>query len=116
LNIHDWLRILPQYLVLFPSAVSCYLPAKNQMKYSGIKTAALCLAVLVPFISIAAWLQALWQVNSNCFLLPALLLFFFMYWRTVKTDLPQALAIYVGVCAAQTFPCLLYTSPSPRDS
>ena len=104
MNIRDWLCILPQYLILFPSAVSCYLPTKNQMKYSGIKTAVLCLAALVPFSLIAAWLQALLQVDFNYFLLPALILFFPLYRQTLKTDLPQALAVYVGVCAAQTFP------------
>lgn len=104
MNIHDWLYTLPQYLVLFPSAFSCYLPTKNQMKYTWIKTAALCLVVLVPFILIASWFQSYLQIESNYFLLPALVLFFPLYRKTLKTDLQQALAVYVGVCAAQTFP------------
>ena len=74
------------------------------MKYTWIKTAALCLVVLVPFILIASWFQSYLQIESNYFLLPALVLFFPLYRKTLKTDLPQALAVYVGVCAAQTFP------------
>ena len=43
--------------------------------------------------------MAAWTVFLSC-----LVLFFFLYRYTLKTDLPRALAIFVGVCAVQTFP------------
>ena len=43
-------------------------------------------------------------MDLNRILFPSLVLFFFLYRRTVDLDLPRALAIYVGVCAIETFP------------
>lgn len=103
-NFPAFLSTLFQLLVLLPSAASCYLPAKNQMKYSPLKTVALCSFLLVPFIFSGTWLCTTFQIEINIFLLPCLILFFILYLRTVKTDFPRSLAIYIGVCAMQTFP------------
>ena len=107
MNIHEWLRELASYLVLFPAACSCYLPMTHQMKYTPAKTAALCLAVLIPFSLAGAWAQTAFQIPSNTLMFPAMAVFFLLYRRTLKTDLPRALAVYVGVCAVQTFPSQL---------
>jgi len=77
---------------------------KNQMKFSCPKTAGICLAVLLPFCLIATYIQLLLGVWINCVLLPVLILLFPLYRWTLKSDVPRALAVYVGVCAAQTFP------------
>lgn len=103
LNISIW-YILPQFFVLFPAAVSCYLPAKNQMKYTPVKTAILCIAVLVPYSFFGAWLHCARQIDTNTILLFSLIIFFFLYRHTVKLDLPKSLSIYIGVCAIETFP------------
>lgn len=66
--------------------------------------AALCAAVLLPYCFAAASLHALLFIDINVILLPSLALFFFLYRRTVDLDLPRTLAIYVGVCAIETFP------------
>lgn len=104
MNPHNWLSILPQLLILLPSAASCYLPAKNHMNHSPGKTAALCLAVLIPYSFLAAVLHSLLQLNINTILAPSLVVFFFLYRRTVRMDMSKALAVYMGVCAVQTFP------------
>lgn len=104
MNYSEWLYVFPQYLLLLPGAVSCYLPMKNQMRYTPAKTAALCLAALIPFSLVAAWVQLGWEVEANPLLFPALAVFFPLYRRTLKTDLSRALAVYVGVCAIETFP------------
>lgn len=95
---------LPQFLVLFPSAASCYFSAAHQMRFSVRKTALLCAAVLIPFSLIGAWLCGAYGVDMNLFGLPALVLFYFLYRQTVTVSAPKALAIYVGVCTVQTFP------------
>lgn len=97
-------HVLPQFFVLFPAAVSCYLPAKNQMKYTPLKTAGLCTAVLIPYSFFGTWLHITCKINTNAIILFSLILFFFLYRGTVKTDLSKSLAIYVGVCAIETFP------------
>lgn len=107
MNLRIWLEILPQYLILILGAASCYLPMKNQLKHSAGKTAALCLGVLLPYALAGVWAQTAFHLQMNYVFLPALPVFFLLYRRTVTTDLPRALAVYVGVCAVQSFPAQL---------
>lgn len=110
----DLLYILPQYLLLAPAAVSCYLPMKHQIRYGPAKTAVLCLAALVPFSLAAAGAQLLWELQTNLLLFPALILFFPLYRMTIKTNLSRSLAVYVGVCAIETFPSQLAAALDAR--
>ena len=107
MSLSEWLYTLAQYLVLLPSAALCYLPMRNRLKYTPAKTAALCLAVLIPYIMTAAWVQAAFRLDSNIPFLPFLLVFFLLYRRTVDTDLARTLAVFVSVCAVQTFTAYL---------
>ncbi len=104
MDFQKWLTALPRLLVLIPSAASCYYTVKNQMKYSVRKTAALCAAVLIPYSFLGAGLSVALSVQINTIVILSLILFFFLYRRTVTADFPKCLAIYVGVCAVQTFP------------
>lgn len=104
MNTRKWLSALFQFLVLAPAAFSCYLPAKNQMRYTPVRTAALCAALLVPFSVLGIWLYARLEFDLNWMILPTLTVFFFLYRRTVKIDFSRALAIFTGVCAIETFP------------
>lgn len=99
-----WLSALAQFLVLLPSAASCYYTMKNQMKHTLIKATALYTAVLLPYAFLCSALSTLLRIDANIILLPSLILFFFPYRHTVTASLPKCLAIYVGVCAVQTFP------------
>ncbi len=104
MDMEKWLPAWLQLLVLLPVAVSCYLPAKNQMRHAPLKTAGMCFALLFPCSLLGAWLHGTFEISVNTVLLLCLILFFFFYRRTLKTDLPRALAVFVGVCAVQTFP------------
>lgn len=104
MNVTGWLTALPQFLVLLPSAASCYYTVKNQLKHTPLRTALLCASVLLPYAFLCSCLCAVWRIEENVILLPSLVLFFFLYRRTVTADLPKCLSIYVGVCAVQTFP------------
>lgn len=104
MNMDKFLSILPQFLILLPSAASCYLPAKNRMKYSLTKTIILCMAVLLPYSVASASICTLFSIVVDVILIPSLVLFFFLYRSTVDLDLSCSLAIYVGVCAVETFP------------
>jgi len=99
-----WLSALLRFLVLLPSAASCYYTMKNQMKYTPGRTATLCTAILLPYTFLCSYLCTLLRIDVNIILLPSLILFFFPYRRTVTAGLPKCLAVYVGVCAVQTFP------------
>lgn len=104
MDMHKLLSAILQALILIPGAASCYLAAKDKMKFSYAKTAALCAAVLLPYSIAAAFLHTLLSININIILFPSLILFFFLYRRTVNMDMPRSLAIYVGVCSIETFP------------
>ena len=104
MDMQRWLSVLPQFLVLLPSAASCYYTMRNQMRYTLPKAAALCVAILLPYSLLCAGLSTILRINVNNLLLPSLVLFFFLYRRTVTASLPKCLAIYVGVCAVQSFP------------
>lgn len=100
----EWLSALIQLLVLIPSVLSCYLPAKNQMKFSMQKTAVLCCTAVMSFALVGASAIMAFNLETNTVLLPAIFAFFFLFQITVKLELHKTLAIYVGVCAIQTFP------------
>lgn len=104
MDMNRWLSVLPQYLVLLPSALSCYYTMKNQLRYTPLKTAALCAAVLLPYSFLCSCFCVLFRIDVNTLFLLSLILFFFVFRHTVTCDLPKCLAVYVGVCAVQTFP------------
>lgn len=99
-----WFSAWIMLLELIPCALSCYLPAKNQMKFSMTKITVICFAVLIPFSFVGACLIKVFYLDTNTFVIPALIVFFFIFRFTVRLDLSKTLAIYVGVCALQTFP------------
>ena len=100
----DWLSMLLQCLICVPGSLSCYLPIKNRMRFSWGKTIALCCLAAVLFSFAAACAVTIWDIDPNVIGMPVLVIFFFLYRWTVRLDLPRALAIYVGVCAIETFP------------
>lgn len=104
MNTDKFISTLLQLLILLPGAASCYLPIKSRIKYSLAKTAALCLTVILPYSVAATFFCTLFSIDVNIVLFPSLVLFFFLYRRTVTLDLSCSLAIYVGVCAIETFP------------
>lgn len=100
----EWLSTLLQFLILVPGSLSCYLPVKNLMRFSERKTLALCCSAAVLFSFAAASAVTVWDIESNAVGIPILFVSFFLYRWTVRLDLPRSLAIYVGICAIETFP------------
>lgn len=79
MDMHKFLSGLVQLLILVPGAASCYLAAKDRMRFSYAKTAALCAAVLIPYSVVVTSVYALFYIDINIILLPSLILFFFLY-------------------------------------
>lgn len=100
----EWLSTLLQFLIFVPGALSCYLPVKNRMRFSEGKTIALCCSAAILFALAGASAVTVWDIAPNAIIVPILIISFFLYRRTVNIDFPRALAIYVGVCAIETFP------------
>ncbi len=104
MDTEKWLSVLPQFLVLIPTAVSCYYPVKKHMKYSVGKTALLCSSVIIPFAVFGSLAVSVLKIGAGLILLPFIAAAFFLYRKTLNTDLPRSLSVYMGVCTAQSFP------------
>ncbi|MCM1316178.1 MAG: GHKL domain-containing protein [Muribaculaceae bacterium] len=104
MDMSRFLSALIQMLILLPGAASCYLTIQNRMRYSKLKTFAMCMAVILPFSVISAVLHTMLSVDLNAVLLPSLVMFFFLFRRTINLNFSCTLAIYMGVCAIETFP------------
>lgn len=100
----EWLSMFLQFLILVPGALSCYLPVKNRLRFSEKKTIALCCLTAALFSAAAASAATIWDIAPNTIGIPILAVSFLLYRRTVRLDFPRTLAIYVGVCAIETFP------------
>lgn len=103
-HLYTYLTLLPQFLILLPSALLCYLPMKDQLRFSPHKTMFLCLAVFIPYAALAAGLCLVTGVDMNQILIPSFVLFFLFYKKTITVNFSCALSIFVGVCTLMTFP------------
>lgn len=99
-----WFLKIIEFLNLLPAAVFCYLPMKHQLKYSRLSILLLCTALFVLYAPAASWLSLYLNTDTNTILLPSLVIFFFLYYKTVKTDLSRTLSVYLNACAVLSFP------------
>lgn len=103
-NIIAYLSLLPQFMILLPAAVLCYLPMKARLRYSPKKTVMLCTAIFLPYAILSAGACHIWDWDMNLLMLPSLVLFFLFYRRSVRVGLSCALSVFMGVCTLMTFP------------
>lgn len=93
-----------QFLVFIPAAVICYMPMKNQLKLSGIKTFLIIAGMFCVTIPVASWCCALPGANPDIFTFAAMLVCFLCFHATVKTDISRSLAVYLFSCNMSAFP------------
>ena len=111
MDLHKWLLMMIQFLVLFPAAVFCYLPMKNQLKYTRLRLFLICAVLFILYTPAASWFAMYLDLDVNVVLLPSLVIFFFLYYKTVKTDLARTLAVFLNACAVMSFPLHLSLMP-----
>lgn len=105
-DMHKWLSAMSQFLIFFPAAVSLYITARSHMKYTIAKTTTMHIMAILAYSVTASSLHALFSIEVNTLLLLSLVPFYFLYRYTIDFDLSRCLAIYVGVCAIETFPVM----------
>ncbi len=96
-----------QFLIIIPAAVLCYLPMGSHLAYSRRRIAALCGAAFACFLPIAVAVTVIFHADGNATLIPALLLFFLLYQKTLNAPFPKTLAVYFFVCSLMSFACIL---------
>lgn len=103
MNTPSFLTELFSNCVNIPAALLCYLPMRNQLRFGTKKTAlgmGILLGVSVPLV---AHLSVVFSAGYNTLLIPAALIFLFIYHFTLKTPFCQTLAVFVLVCALWSF-------------
>lgn len=99
-----YLTLLPQFIILIPAAVLCYMPMKSRLRFSLKKTVIYCLAIFAPYAALSAGACLIWKLDMNIILIPSLALLFLFYRRSVRAGLSCSLSIFLGVCTLMTFP------------
>lgn len=92
-----------QFLSLIPAAFFCFLPMKNQLRYSIRKTTVICSAGVSALVLVTAFLAMALDCNVNLIYFPAMALCFFCYHRLVKCGLGEELAVFFMAIALLSF-------------
>lgn len=103
-HLQSFLAALPQFLILIPSTVLCYLPMRGQLRVPVRRLLALCGGAEAAFSCAAAWACAATGVDANLLLYPAMVGFFLAFRHTVRAGFSQCLTVFVGTCALTSFP------------
>ncbi len=104
IDLRPFFKLLPQFFILAPAALLCYLPMKDKLKYSRGELMIMCAAVFVPYSAIADALCLFFKTDMNIILIPSFILFFIFYRYTVNANMAQTLCVFAGVCTLMTFP------------
>ncbi|MCD8077123.1 MAG: GHKL domain-containing protein [Lachnospiraceae bacterium] len=102
-----FLSTAAQFLVLIPSALLCYLPARDHLNEKPGRILLLCLAASLLYVPAASCLAATRLWSANAVFLPSLLIFFGIYHWSVSLDIPRKLFVFLSSCAFMSFPSLL---------
>ena len=87
------------FLVLFPSALLCLFPMKNQLKHSLPRTLWRVSALLLLCCALMAFLQTRFGLPDNIFLVPLFLLSFTVYHLSLKVSVWKSLAVFCSSVA-----------------
>ncbi len=104
MNLREFLLEMIQFLVFIPAAVICYLPMKNQLKFSGIKLIAGISGIFCFFIPMGSLLHLIYKFEADSVGFFMIILFFVFYQFTLKTDFFRSFAVFVTVCVLSAFP------------
>lgn len=95
-----------QFIIIIPAAILCYLPMGNHLAYSRRRIAILCGQTFAFFLLVTVGIMLFFHTDANVTLIPALLLFFYVYRRTLNASLPRELAVFMFVCSLMSFACI----------
>lgn len=108
---------LLSYLIAAPAALLCYLPMKNELRFSKVRVALWAALLLAGSALLAAWLGTRHALDANAVMLPLLALFFLFYRMTLRVPLPKALAVFLLVTALlsilSNYACLYDAAKNP---
>lgn len=103
MNQKEYLISLISYLPLIPSAILCFAPMKNRLRYN-IKYIIIAVICLFAFsFPILSYFETKYTLGYNALIIPLLILCFIAYCMVLNTHFSQSLSIYVLVIALMAF-------------
>ncbi len=100
MNFKDYLIEISSFIVIIPAAILCLLPMKNQFRFSAFGMAlrtALVMVIAIPILALISYLIA--GGSTNTVLLPSMVLFYFLYHKSLKVSYSKSIAIFLYVMA-----------------
>ena len=98
-----YLTELLSYLPFLPAGALCYLPMRNQLRYSRIRILLVICLLFLLLIPVVTWLTCRYGINSSLVTIPILLLFFAVYHRSLLVPVSKSVAVFVFTCALMGF-------------
>lgn len=92
-----------QYFCLIPAAAICFLPVKNQLKYSAKTTAGIAAGGITSLSLAGIFSNLSLGVNGDLVFFAAIIMCFVFYYRMVKCGLGEKLAIFFLSIALSSF-------------
>lgn len=103
MTVRAFLINMVYYLMVIPAGVMCYLPMKNQLRYPRKKITTFLICAGLIYFPLCALIQLYFHLSSHIIIIFSLIPLFPLFYSTVKTDIPRAMAIYLNACTMMTF-------------
>ena len=93
---------LLEYFVLIPSAILCYLPMRNQIRYPLRQLLIIAVPAFLVLSTIGSLTEIYFPFDANIILFPVLIGCFTFYAHSIKAPISEAVAIFVDVMAVMS--------------
>ena len=93
---------LLEYFVLIPSAILCYLPMRNQIRYPLRRLLIMAVPAFLVLSTIGSLTEIYFPFDANIILFPVLIGCFTFYAHSIKAPISEAVAIFVDVMAVMS--------------
>jgi hypothetical protein len=93
---------LLEYFVLIPSAILCYLPMRNQIRYPLRQLLIIAVPAFLVLSTIGSLTEIYFPFDANIILFPVLIGCFTFYAHSIKAPISEAVAIFMDVMAVMS--------------
>lgn len=99
MNTFNFFNMFFSNLILIPTAIMCYLPFKNHLKYR-FNPLLLCISGIIIILSAVSSVMTLaLDIDGSFSLLILVIIMYFIFSKTLLADFSKSLAIYLWMCA-----------------
>ncbi len=92
---NDLPLVFLSFMIIFPTAIMCFLPMKNRLKMPLPRLMVVGSVILLPLVLVATAVEYYMDVSINMVMLPLVLISFILYVRSVDADISVCIAIFL---------------------